>query len=116
MSKKYPTNRSVSQILSHGGFKSAGVRALLDCSYYVPQNASGYGCAEMISSPQNGTRHTWRSVEISWYGEDEPPFSKMRPLLWDHGFDVSEGVPESPNTRRPSMTVWFAGAHEPPSD
>jgi hypothetical protein len=112
MTKEYPTNRSISQLLSRGGFKSAGVRQLRDCSYLIPPKASGYGCAEMICYPPNGIGNTWRGVEISWYGEDEPPFSAIALLLSNRGFDVAEVDPKSMNTDRPSMTVWFAGAHE----
>jgi len=112
LEKSTPTNRSISQLLSRAGFKNAGVKANANCSYTVPGNAEGYGCGEMVSRHDYSSSHSWRSVEVSWYGEGEFPVEAMAKLLDSRGYVASEVNPRSLNTGRPSITVWFAGAEK----
>ena len=113
MSEKILRSRAISQILSYAGYKSAGVRQRR-CGYIVPANANGYGCAEMVTG-WPGSTHRWRSVLISWYGDEPAPFAEIASLLADRGLHVTDVNPRHEMTGRPSITVWLPGADEEPA-
>lgn len=102
--------RRIGQLLSRAGLRSAGVRQRRDTSLRVPTNAAGFFCAAVVCFFEGPRFDERPGVEVHWFGEDPPPFEAMSDCLRAYGYETSHSLSDSPNSGRPSMTVWASAS------